>query len=318
MKKYLKAFYIFDAAVIAMLVVFAALTYRETIDIDDAREDARKTSFVELSDGLTEYEIAGPPDGPPVVLIHGLSVDIYDWDFQFDFLADRGFRVLRYAQFGRGLSDRPAVIYDRDFYMKQLDEIINHFFDEPVHLIGHSFGGALSVDYASRFPESTGKVLLLSPALNLSEDNGGVALIRIPIIGDYAALTILSPILASRAEGLFETAEQNVTETYNDLFDRQTRIKGFSQSVKSLFRNNAVEDFSDAYESVEGSNVLLLWGELDNSIPPEHISKIESLNNEISIIRLEGANHSPNLEIPDVINKQILGFFQSSLDREGT
>lgn len=318
MKNRLKFFYILDSAVVLLLFIFAAVTYREWTDIDAAREKAETSSFVKLSNGYTEYEIAGPTDGPPVVLIHGLTVDIYDWDFQFGFLADQGFRVLRYAQYGRGLSDRPDAVYDRNLYLNQLDEIIDRFFDRPVNLVGHSFGGALAAEYKSRFDEKVDRVVLISPAVNLIEHVGGVRLIRIPLIGDYFAMTILSPIILSRSAILFETAEQDVTNEYTKLFDRQTRIKGFARSIKSQFRSDAVEDFYESYSDMDGTATLLLWGDQDNTIPEEHIDLIGQMNSEISIIKFKGINHHPNMEIPAIVNGQILGFFQSSLDREGT
>lgn len=318
MNKKMKVFIVLDTVVVLVLTVFALVTYREWNTVQEARNEARSCNLVELTDGFTEYEIAGPENGPPLILIHGGTVGSYDWDFQFSYLADQGFRVIRYSHFGRDLSDRPDAVYDRNFYITQLNDLIDHFFDEPVHLVGHSFGGAIAVDYASSYEDKVSKIVLLAPSLNIEESVGGVSLIRIPLIGDYMALTVLSPLMTSRAEELFKTAEADITEQFTQLFDRQTRIKGFSRSVKSYFRNNAVEDYSDAYSKVEGERILLIWGDRDDTVPKEHIDRIEELNGDMEVIRLPGISHSLNFEIPDRINNQILRFFQSSLDRGGT
>lgn len=318
MSRKLKIIILLATVVVLSPVLFFFAMNREKYTVEDMRSVNPGSEYIRLSAGMTEYEISGPPDGIPVVLVHGMTVDVYDWDFQFDFLTASGFRVLRYSQFGRGLSDRPYIVYDKDLYMRQLDELIDHFFSRPVDLVGHSMGGALAAEYASRYPGKTDKVVLLAPVLNAGEKNSGVSLIKIPIIGDYAAATILSPLLASRAAGLFETSKTDVTEAYDRLFRRQTEITGFSNSVKSLFRNDAIGDFSDAYVKMDGLKTLLLWGDLDNSVPAEHIERIEKLNGHIQIIRYRGINHSLNMEIPGIINGQILRFFQSSLDRSGT
>ena len=41
-----------------------------------ARRDA-DGQFVSLSDGITHYELGGPKEGPPVVLVHGFSAVSY-------------------------------------------------------------------------------------------------------------------------------------------------------------------------------------------------------------------------------------------------
>ncbi len=86
---------------------------------------ARSGSFVALSDGCTHYELGGPQDGRPVALVHGFSVPYFIWDPTFRFLADSGFRVLRYDLFGRGFSDRPHLRYDIDLFCKQLRELLD-------------------------------------------------------------------------------------------------------------------------------------------------------------------------------------------------
>ncbi|MFB6346808.1 MAG: alpha/beta fold hydrolase [bacterium] len=74
---------------------------------DSRRRSVLEHSTCELSHGTTHYEVAGPRNGPPVVLIHGLTSSLFIWDEQFYRLAENGYRVLRYDLYGRGLSDRP-------------------------------------------------------------------------------------------------------------------------------------------------------------------------------------------------------------------
>ena len=98
---------------------------RESLALDDALRKSRGGEYVQLSDGVTHYELTGPEDGPVVLLIHGGTIPHFAWDTQVPALVDAGFRVLRYTQFGRGYSDRPDATYEREFYQRQLRELLD-------------------------------------------------------------------------------------------------------------------------------------------------------------------------------------------------
>src|SRR5690606_38411716 len=67
-------------------------------------------------------------------------------------LSQRGFRVLRYDQFGRGLSDRPSMTYDSALYTRQLEELTRHLGIERMHLVSWSMGGIIASHYALAAP----------------------------------------------------------------------------------------------------------------------------------------------------------------------
>ena len=73
---------------------------------------------------MVHYELEGPADGQPVVLVHGFSVPYYIWDPTFPALAAAGLRVLRYDLFGRGYSDRPDLPYTMELFVRQLKDLL--------------------------------------------------------------------------------------------------------------------------------------------------------------------------------------------------
>src|SRR5579859_5611209 len=91
-------------------IVIAYISFRhadtESITLDASERRNVPGSFIQLSDGVTHYELSGPDTGRLVVLVHGFSVPYYIWDSTFSRLVREGFRVLRYDEFGRGFSDR--------------------------------------------------------------------------------------------------------------------------------------------------------------------------------------------------------------------
>src|SRR5258708_5112381 len=144
--------------VVAVVVIGAVAAYaayhhfdQEILPMDDAARHSAEASqfggsYVQLADGVTHYGLAGPSDGRTVVLVHGFSVPYYIWDPTFAALTQGGFRVLRYDLYGRGFSDRPAIRYDADLYVRQLRELLGALkIDGPVDLIGVSMGGPVVV-----------------------------------------------------------------------------------------------------------------------------------------------------------------------------
>ena len=119
--------------------------------LDDAARQQAHGQFIELSDGVVHYQLAGPPQGRTVVLVHGLITPSFIWDYNVPALTEAGFRVLRYDHYGRGFSDRPEVRYDRDLFDRQLLELLQRLnIEQPVDLVGLSMGGAVAVTFTDR------------------------------------------------------------------------------------------------------------------------------------------------------------------------
>lgn len=63
------------ACLAALLAIIVAVSYYvldpEKGTLDEAEREASGGTYVDLSDGTTHYQLAGPPSGKVVVLIHG-------------------------------------------------------------------------------------------------------------------------------------------------------------------------------------------------------------------------------------------------------
>lgn len=73
--------------------------------------------FIEVTDGVTHYELRGNNNARTIVLVHGNAAPYFSWDHNFDALVNVGFRVLRYDVFGHGFSDKRRMAkYNKDLY----------------------------------------------------------------------------------------------------------------------------------------------------------------------------------------------------------
>lgn len=158
------------------LYIFYVFKNVETKTItDDDRKNA-PGNFIGLTDGITHFDEGGPDTAKTVVLVHGFSVPYYIWDGTYDSLIRHGFHVIRYDEFGRGLSDRPDVEYNPSFYRKQLIELIQALkVKDPFSIAGLSFGGAIVGDFVAHYPEMVDNVIFIDPVYRFKKvDVAGV------------------------------------------------------------------------------------------------------------------------------------------------
>ena len=111
------------------------------------------------------YEVAGPSDGPVVVLIHGLGGRAEDWRNLAPSLAQAGFHVYMPDLIGYGRSEKPA-----DFSYSVHDEanlvvdFMNALGLQKVDLGGWSMGGAIVQHVAFDHPDRIGRLILFDSA----------------------------------------------------------------------------------------------------------------------------------------------------------
>lgn len=77
-------------------------------------------------------------------------------------LREHGYRVIAFDQLGTGASDRPedATLWQIDRYVEEVRTVCDYFGLKKVHLLGHSWGGWLAIEYVLTYPEQVASLLL--------------------------------------------------------------------------------------------------------------------------------------------------------------
>ncbi len=85
------------------------------------------------------------------------------------FLKDHGYRVVAFDQLGCGASDRPTdpALWDITRYVAETEAVRRALGLGRVHLLGHSWGGWLAVEYAVTHPEALKTLILENTAADL-------------------------------------------------------------------------------------------------------------------------------------------------------
>lgn len=121
------------------------------------------------SDGVRlNIEIDGPPDGLPVVFLHGVSGCARTYDFLPAEITE-GRRVIRVDLRGHGGSDHAPGSYVIDRYGADVAHVVREVAERPAVLVGHSLGGVTAWWVAQHHPDLVQAAFLEDPPLYMGE-----------------------------------------------------------------------------------------------------------------------------------------------------
>jgi pimeloyl-ACP methyl ester carboxylesterase len=116
-------------------------------------------SFVQVGKLRIHY-IEHPGSGAPVVLIHGLPGTADDWEDVTPLLA--GHRTIAIDRPGFGYSTGGYVPFDRQ--LEAIDALLHKLHVVQPILVGHSYGGTISLGFAERYPSEVRGLVLVDAA----------------------------------------------------------------------------------------------------------------------------------------------------------
>lgn len=299
------------ARLVAGLLVVLAAVYvlrnpeRKTLD-DSARRGA-PGRFVRLSQGVTHYDVAGPDTGRVVLLVHGFSVPYYIWDSTAVALANAGYRVVRYDEYGRGLSDRPDAAYDAELFDRQIVDLLDSLqITGKVDLAGVSMGGSVTSVFAGRHPERVRSLTLVDPVAGATGRSMGI--FGWPLVGAYLWQTLAVPTLADGQASDFIAPAR--FPGWADRYRDQMQYRGFGRALLASRRARLNMTMDTVYARVAGTSVptLLVWGKGDQTVPFAFSDSVRKLLPAAEFHAIEGAGHLPILEQAHQTDSLIVAF----------
>lgn len=282
----------------------------ETKDLNELTRKEASGSFVQLSQGVTHYELSNPEAEHTVVLTHGFSVPYFIYDPTFAYLRQAGFRVVRYDLFGRGFSDRPEARYDINLFVSQLSDVLDALhYSRLVSLVGLSTGGPITASFTARYPERIHKLILIDPVgakpFALSRI---LKVAHVPLLGEVLTGAVVSVRMARLIAN--SPFDREWIGEFGPRYIRQMEYKGFKRAVLSTIRNHMLDSFLDIYKEIGrlGKPVLLFWGRRDRTIPFKHSEILRAAMPQVEFHALENCGHIPHYEKPDEVNPVLLRF----------
>ena len=256
------------------------------------------TRFVETSFGQTFVRESGPGRGTPVVLLPGIGSPGLSLAPLVKRLAPRlrSYVVDNIHDNGRSVETKP--VKDAADFTTWLDEVTAGLGLREVNLIGLSYGGWISAQYALRFPEKVGRVVLLAPA-------GTTA----PIPWGFIWRAVLCLLPSKRLMRNFmnwasaEPGGESLDELTDDAFLAQRSFKSRKMVAPLPLSDDDWRRFK--------SRALFLAGDREVIFPPhEAIEKLHRLAPHVEAELLVGASHDFFAVRADEVSRRILAFFE--------
>lgn len=260
-----------------------------------------ETGFADINGASIYYEVAG--SGPPLVFVHGYTLDRRMWDDQFELFATRH-RTVRYDLRGFGRSDVPtAAPFSNHEDLRRLLDVLGI---EGAHVCGLSMGGGVTIDFALEHPERVLSVIVIGSALGGFGDGFGSMTAAVSAMQEAGSRGDLAEAKRIWIESpLFVPANRDPAVTR-----RLAEMVGDWSGWQMTNQPNHVDPDPLPAERLDAlsSPALVINGELDNEVMLSAAAEIEAKAPNARRVVVPGAGHLTNMEAPEAIDDLIAAF----------
>lgn len=270
-------------------------------------------SFVELSHGVTHYELTGPEDGETVVLTGGLTVPLFYWDGLAEQLHGMGFRTLAFSAYGRGYSQRLTCDYDETLFVGQVEELVDALRLPPHHVVATSMGAVIAMAYVAG--RSDIKSLTLAGPAGLSAAPASRWLFKSDhaavFVGKWLGRRILDGHLGHNVRD--DASAVALTRMVHDAF----RYQGSMYALFSTLQNLPLHGRAELFRSTGRSGIptMLIWGEDDHVTPIASLDEARTLLQPQQCHVITQCGHMTPLERPDEVAHLVASFSTNPTER---
>jgi pimeloyl-ACP methyl ester carboxylesterase len=137
---------------ISSLALLLSVISTSTISAQGKRipASAGRQEYIEVEKNV-RLHVIDLGEGQPIVLIHGWPLNNAMYEYQYQYLVQKGFRVIGISLRGFGKSDKPYGKYDFDVHSDDIKVVLEQLKIENAVLGGFSMGGAVVTHYAAKY-----------------------------------------------------------------------------------------------------------------------------------------------------------------------
>lgn len=213
----------------------------------------------------------GNPNNQAVVLLHGWGQNIEMMKPVGDRLTDNDVIIIDLP--GHGKSDEPKEVWELKDFVSMIHELLSSLNIQNPILIGHSFGGKISLLYASTY--SVKKLILFGSPFKVKKNPQSL---KVRTLKKLKTLPGLNKLAETMKKHMGSTDYRNASPMMRDILVRHVN--------------------TDITENVKKINcpTIIIWGTNDAAVPIEDAYELETLIKDSAVIPYEGCTHYAYLE----------------------
>ena len=293
------------------------------------------SATADLGGPVHHVDYGGNPDGPAVVLVHGLGGSHLNWDLLAPKLTGSArVRALDLPGFGRSEPGRRRASVPANVAVlgRFLDEVVG----EPAVLVGNSMGGMISILTTAERPKAVSGLVLLDPAIP------GPRRALDPLVALTFAVYAL-PLLGERfmrRNRIRKAPIARVRETLvlcgvdpdavpRDLIERSVALLEERQDVEGMDRAFLAAARSLLWVLADPRRyrrdmaaidvpVLLMHGDHDRLVNVAAARDVARRHPRWRYVELADVGHVPQIQVPEQVGTEILAWLTATSGLEST
>ncbi|MFZ4713074.1 MAG: alpha/beta fold hydrolase [Bacteriovoracaceae bacterium] len=263
-------------------------------------------------------------DAKVVMFNYGLVCSNHHWSKQVSYFQELGYNIILQDYRGHfnsaGADDIPSITFAN--MAKDMEMILNYLGVKKTHMLGHSMGVNVTLEFARTFPDRIESMILI----------GGTVLPVTEVMFDTNMMDVSLPYFKMLFEKFpDQTSFVWKTSGKNPLIQAMIMDGGFNKQKVSmefvqiylnriglltpelffkLFQEMTDHNIMSYLESIE-TRSLVIGGEKDKVIPfsMQRLLKGKLKNSELYMVK--NGSHVPQVDFPELLNERFHFFFSN-------
>ncbi len=260
----------------------------------EAKGESRSTKL----DGARIHYVNYGKGNDALVLIHGWTMDVDNWDDQIQDFA-KAHRVVAIDLPGHGQSDKPQVSYSMDYFARAVEAVMRDAKVKRAVLVGHSMGTPIARQFYRKYPEKTLAIVVADGAL-----------------GPFADKATMDRMIAGFRSANYRAATDQMFGMMKGGLSTQAveKLLATSHNTPQHVLVSAMEGMAD--EAIWGTdkiNVPVLAIMARNPMFPPNMEEIyRGIAPNLDFRMWEGVGHFVMMEKPKEFNEAVLVFVEKN------
>lgn len=319
----------FATTLATLLTALACLSTAQAASSSNAMAMQPGEHQAVVNDVRLWYKVAGQASGTPLLFLHGgPGYNSYSFEVQGGKALEGKLRMIYLDQRGSGRSERPWTgAYTMPAMVEDIEALRKQLGVPKLALMGHSFGGALALEYAAAYPQHVARLVLVSAASSIPDACAArVAFLdkRYPSeLAKARAAAVERKETPDECFFAFNSVPDDIRERVNDetmfpdmkkveeqrAVDAKSGLRNTGELGGALWNGGFLSYRFARFERLT-MPVLVLAGEEDYAIGLPAQRALAKALPKARLVEYAGAGHFPYLDVPQRFAQDVVGFLR--------